>query len=500
MFRFHREIYLDNNATTKVSKKVQKVMSDVLKRNYGNPSSLYKVSHDSLNILNESREIIASSINAEPFEIIFTGSASEANNAVIKSLAEQAYPKKRKILSTPIEHQSVISCLDYLKKKNYEIEYIPVDREGFILLEELEAMIDQHTFLICCMFANNEIGTIQNIKAVSALAKKHKIAVLSDCVQALGKIAVDVKELGVDYASFSAHKIHGPKGVGALYVKRGSELEPFIHGGHQEHGKRAGTESLHNIAGFSEACRLVPEMIKQAEKIKTVKNYFVQELIKLKKDAIINSPELNCLSNTISIVFPGINNAVLMAVLDFYGIAVSAGSACNTQSNEASHVLKAIGITDQHARETIRFSLPVDSSEKISIKKIKYVLEVINNYLHKKTPAIGMISPKQLNEKLLFDENNFIVDVRYWYDRKALKGLPNSYEASIFIKKYLNKIPKDKNIIVVCQVGFDSPMTAYSLKAKGYNNVGFLMFGLIGWRLQNKHLYKKYAGQNITKL
>ncbi|UCE04626.1 MAG: aminotransferase class V-fold PLP-dependent enzyme, partial [bacterium] len=488
---------LDNNATTAVTKNVRKKINNVLKKCYGNPSSLYKIAIDAANELDESRRIIAKTINAEVDEIIFTGCATESNNTILKGLAEIFYPGKKKILSTPIEHPSVISTLEYLKTKGILVEFIPVDSKGVIEFETLEKLIDQDTFLICCMLANNEIGTILDIKKIALLAKKYHALLFSDCVQALAKIPVDVKDLGVNYASFSGHKIHSPKGVGALYVKRGSPYQILVHGGHQESGLRAGTEGLHNIAGFAEACKATAEVLKRSTQILSNKMLLINELKNMKADIKINSPETACLPNTVNITLPGVSNSVLMATLDFYGIAVSAGSACSTPENKPSHVLKAIGLSDEEARETIRISL----SEFTSRKDIKYTIKVMRNFLSGAVLPVNALTPKQLDENLIFGENNYILDVRWRHERKMFKGLPNSHEAPfITFRKYYKQIPKDGNIIVVCQAGYNAPIIAFYLRSKGYRKVSFLMSGLYGWRIANAELYKKIAGQNISQL
>lgn len=498
MPRLRREVYLDNNATTKVNKQVTKKMSYVLKHAYGNASSLYRIARNSAEILEESRMQVAEAINADPREIYFTGSATEANNAILKSVSAHFYPeKKKKIISTPIEHASVMGTLEFLKNQGMAVEYCPVDSSGKVPVDELEAMIDDDTFLICCMFANNEIGTIQDIQEISLRAKEHNALLMSDCVQALGKVNVDIRELGVDYASFSAHKAHGPKGVGVLFATEGCPLSPFIHGGHQESGIRAGTESLHNIAGAGIAFSHVREMLGKSNEVLRIKRYFVEELKRIKSDIIINSPQDECLPNTVSITFPGFDNAVLMAVLDHHGVCVSAGSACNTGENEPSHVLKAIGLSDEEARETIRISLSTQTTE----KDIRYAVRVIKDYVEDSQLPINAITPAQLTENVFLDANTYILDIRFWYDRKMLKGLPNSHEAPfVTIRKYVRQIPRDKNIVIVCQGGYNAPIVGYYLKSKGFKNVSFLLMGLIGWRLYHGELYKEYAGRDIVKL
>ena len=376
-FLFKRQVYLDNNATTYVSKRVQGIMKRVLRYYWGNPSSGYRIGKMSSQIIEKARQQVADAINAHSHEIYFTGCATESNNAVLKTLSNHFYPKKKKIISTPIEHPSIMNTLEFLQTQGIVVQYCPIDSYGFIPIKELETLIDEETFLICCIFANNEIGTIQNIKEVSALAKSRNVLVLSDCVQAFGKVPVDVKEFGVDYATFSAHKLYGPKGVGALYARISSPLEPFIHGGHQEEGMRAGTESVHNIAGFGMACRDVKNLISYSEKTRLLKEQFIKQLKIIKPDIIINSPTEDCLPNTVSVTFPGVNGKELMMMLDFYGIAVSSGSACSSQLNKPSHVLKAIGLSDTATEETLRISLGKETTD----KDIRYTIKVIANYL-----------------------------------------------------------------------------------------------------------------------
>jgi cysteine desulfurase len=499
LIRFNRYVYLDHNATTYVSSRVQRKMNQVLKDHYGNPSSFYGIGRKSAEIVEQARQDVADAIRADPHEIYFTGCATESNNAVLKSVSAHFFPKKKKIISTPIEHPSVLNTLEYLQTQGFVVEYCPVDRQGRVLLAELEKRIDEETFLVCCILANNETGVIQDIPAITKIAKRHDVLVLADCVQALGKIPIDVHEWGIDYASFSAHKLYGPKGIGALYVKQGSPFTPFLHGGHQENGLRAGTESLHNIAGFGAACQDVDKLLADAKRIQALKSQLIQRLKEIKPDCVINSPEAEaeCLPNTLSITFPGVENAALMGMLDYRGVAVSAGSACSTGEDKPSHVLKAIGLSDQAARETIRISLGGSTSE----RDIHYMRQVVQDYVEGRTPYVNMMAPAQLNETILFDEQTYILDVRPPDDRKRFKGLPNSHEVSPFsVEKYLDQLPRDKQILVVCPGGGLSFMIAYYLKAKGFKRVSNLRGGLDGWRKRRNDLYQKYAGQNLTVL
>lgn len=499
LIRFNRHVYLDHNATTPVSIRVQRKMNQVLKYHYGNPSSFYGKGRKSAEIMEQARQQVAHTIHADPHEIYFTGCATESNNAVLKSVSAHFFPKKTKIISTPIEHPSILNTLEYLETQGIAVEYCAVDRQGRVLLDDLEKQMDEETFLLCCMAANNETGVVQDMRAITDIARRHDVLVLSDCVQALGKLPMDVHAWGIDYASFSAHKLYGPKGVGALYVREGSPFTPFLHGGHQEGGLRAGTESLHNIAGFGAACQDVEELLSDAKRLRELKSHLIQRLREIKPDCVINAPEAEgeCLPNTLSITFPGVENAALMGMLDYRGVAVSAGSACSTGEDKPSHVLKAIDLSDQAARETIRISLGHSTSR----RDIRYVAQVVQDYMEGRTPYVNMITPAQLNESILFDERTYVLDVRPDDDRKKHKGLPNAHEVNpLSIEKYLDQLPRDKEILVYCPGGGLSFMISYYLKSKGFKHVSNLRGGLDGWRKRRSDLYQKYAGQNSTAL
>ena len=497
IFRKKRNVYLDHNATTSVSRNVRRKMNSVLKHQYGNPSSLYSMAGSSVEIIDEARQHVADAIHAYSEEVIFTGSATESNNAVLQSLSDHFYPKKKKIISTPIEHSSVINTLEFLKTRGIVVEYCPVDRYGRVILDELKKMIDEETFLICCMLANNEIGTIQDIKEITRIARGYDVLVMADCVQALGKMPIDVKKLGIDYASFSAHKLYGPKGVGALYIRMGSPFEPLIHGGHQEDGLRAGTESIHNIAGFGAACQNINTLLAASEKIRANKNRFIQQIKDICPECLVNSPEEGCVPNTISITFPGINNAGLIALLDYHGIAISGGAACSAHDEKPSHVLKAIGLSDKAAEETVRISLGYETTT----RDIQYTMNVFESCIQDRDLLIDMITSDQLDRDMLFDEQTYILDIRPQFFRKKYKSLPNSHEASFFsLKKYLGQLPKHKHILVVCQHGNLSYIATHYLKSHGFKQVSSLSSGISGWKDYNHEMYEVYAGKNIIEL
>ncbi len=472
-------------------------MTAVLRRQFGNPSSIYQAGRNAAAPIEEAREAVAESINANTGEIIFTSGATEANNHILRVLAKMQPKDKRVILSSPIEHPSVINTLAHLEQNGFIIKFFSVDNKGRVDIDKVEPLIDRETFLICCMLVNNELGTIQDLNAISRIAKTHNLVFFSDCVQALGKIPLDIKALGIDYASFSAHKLHGPKGAGALYVRQGAPFAPFILGGRQEQGRRAGTESVHNIAGFGEACRAVSDLLNRMDGIAQSRNRFLDGLKKIKPDLIVNTPLENATPGTLNITFPGVNNAAFMAVLDLHGICVSAGSACSSAGNEPSHVLKAMGLSDTAAQETIRFSLSAETTQ----KEIDYALRIIREFAEGRMPTVNVLKASHVNRDFLCDDSNYVLDVRFGYERALLKGLPNSHEVSILsFKRYLHLFPKDKNILVVCMGGVDATAIAYRLSDKGYKHVSLLLGGVIAWRMAQSKLYSEMAGSNITKL
>ncbi len=497
MLRLRRRVYLDNNATTEVSVGVRKIMRTVLAECFGNPSSRYRIAREAAEILDQARQNVAEAIGAAPDEIIFTGGASEANNQILKGLLDGLENGRDTVVASPIEHPSVLETLKFLGNQGMRVLFCRVGQDGRVDLEDLSRLIDGRTRLVCCMAANNETGVLQDVAAICRLAHARGALMFADCVQALGKIPLDCHALGLDFASFSAHKIHGPKGVGALFVRTGVTLLPLIHGGHQERGLRAGTEALHNIAGFGRACEAVPATVACSGALSVLRDDLAGALRSALPGAVINTPREFALPNTLSVTLPGFDNGEALAFLDYHGIAASAGSACNTQANEPSHVLMAIGLTEQAARQTLRFSL----GERTSVADIRYVGAVFGDYLRGQGTPVTMINPAQLNEDILRNENLFILDVRNALDRKFLKGLPGSHEAPLLsLKKYLDQIPPRREILVACQGGTDGPIVAYYLRSKGYRHVSFVMGGVVAWKIWQPDLYTRLGGTGIRVL
>lgn len=372
-------VYLDNNATTPLDPSVQEKMSLFLREHYGNPSSLYPIGRAVKEIITEAREVIAKALGAIRTEIFFTGSGSEADNFAIRGILE-AFPEKDEFITSTIEHPAVIETARYLEKKGIKVSYVPVDQYGTIDLDFLKNAITPKTSLISIMHANNEIGTIQSIEAVTKIAREKGVLVHTDAVQSFGKIDVDVKKLGVDLLSISAHKIYGPKGIGALYVRKGTNIKPLIYGGHQEREMRAGTENTIGIVGFGEAVRVLVESgskdKKRIEKLAEQLKKGIEETIPKVK---LNGHEKNRIKGTLSFCFMGLEAEAILLALATKEICVSTGSACAEGTEDVSYVLSAIGLRPEVARTAVRFSLGrFDTEEDVQVV-LKELPEIVKN-------------------------------------------------------------------------------------------------------------------------
>jgi len=350
-------IYLDNNATTPIDPKVSEKMSQFLKEHFGNPSSLYPIGREVKEIITKARETIATALGVSRTEIIFTGSGTEADNFALFGVLD-AFPEKNEIITSSIEHPAVLETANYLEKKDVKVTYVPVDQYGIIDLDFLKSSITPKTALISIMHANNELGTIQPIEAISKIAREKGVILHTDAVQSFGKIDFKVRNLGVDLLSISAHKIYGPKGIGALYIRKGTNIKPFIHGGHQERLMRAGTENTAGIVGFGEAVRVLMEQGKKdKERIdklaKRLKEGIEARIPKVK----FNGHPENRIKGTLNFSFLGLEAEAILLALATKEIYVSTGSACSEGSEEVSHVLQAIGLKPEIARTSVRISL-----------------------------------------------------------------------------------------------------------------------------------------------
>lgn len=353
-----RQVYLDYSATTPVKKEVLEEMLPYFTEKFGNPSSLYGIGLNAKSDLSQARAKVAKLIGADEREIYFTSCGTEADNWAVIGTARAKKSKGNHIITTKIEHHALLHSCEYLEKEGFEVTYLDVDSKGRISLEELEKAITDKTILISIMFANNEVGTIQPIKEISAIAKKHGIWFHTDAVQALGNVPINVHELGIDMMSMSAHKIYGPKGIGALYVKKGIVIPSFMNGGAQENKRRAGTENMAGIMGFAKAAELAGQNLEEhIARITELRNYFAKEITSRIEDVDVNGDMEHRLPGNINITFNYAEGEALLLYMDARGIAASTGSACSSASFTPSHVLRALGLPLEKIYSSIRFTV-----------------------------------------------------------------------------------------------------------------------------------------------
>lgn len=349
--------YFDNSATTRIKEEILTEMFPFLSREYGNPSSLYSIGRKSKRAIEEARKRVASLINCNSEEIYFTSCGSESDNTALKGIAYANSNKGKHIITSKIEHPAILHSCQNLEKKGFEVTYLDVDKNGFVNLQTLENSIRQDTILISVMFANNEIGTIEPIQEIAKIAHKNGIIFHTDAVQACGNIPIDVQKMDIDMLSLSGHKIYAPKGIGALYVKKGIEFERFMDGGHQEKNKRSGTENVAEIVALGKACQIAEKNMEQYQnKLKLLRDYCLEKMKKSFSNIHINGTMEKRLPGNINISFEGQDATELLYKLDEMGICASGGSACSSGDNSPSHVLTAIGLPSELAKGAIRFT------------------------------------------------------------------------------------------------------------------------------------------------
>lgn len=352
-----KTIYLDNNATTSVAPEVIEEMLPYLKELYGNPSSMHTFGGQLYKEIEAAREKVAQLIGAEPEEIIFTSCGTESDNTAIMSAAE-SLPAKRHIITTRVEHPAVRNFCKHLSRKGYRITFLPVNNQGQLNMDDLLKALDDDTALVTIMYANNEVGNIYPIAEVAEILRERRILFHTDAVQAVGKIPLNLRKLPVDMLSLSGHKLHAPKGVGALYVRKGTRFHPFIIGGHQENGRRAGTENVASIIGLGKACELAMSTLDEEVKyLAKLRDKLETSLMKSCPDTRINGDAGSRLPNTTNISFEYVEGEAILLRLNEYGICASSGSACTSGSLEPSHVLRAMGVPFTAIHGSIRFSL-----------------------------------------------------------------------------------------------------------------------------------------------
>jgi cysteine desulfurase len=382
-------IYLDHNATTPVDPAVSEKMAWFLREHFGNPSSLYPIGRRVKELMNEARERVAGALGVDRGEIFFTGSGTESDNFAIFGTFDAA-PEKNEFVTSAIEHPAVLEAAKSLEKKGLKVTYLPVDEYGTASLDHLRSALTPKTGLVSVMHANNEIGTIQPIADIVQICREREVPVHADAVQSFGKIDVNARKLGVDLLTVSAHKIYGPKGIGALYIRRGAKICPFLHGGRQERGLRAGTENTAGIIGFGEAVRVLEDKgRKERARIEKLADALKKGIEDRIPSAKFNGHPENRIRSTLNFAFPGLEAEAILLALATKEIYVSTGSACSEESEEVSHVLQAIGLRPEIARSAIRMSLGRSNSEEDIAVVLRELPEII-----KKLRAITAFHPE----------------------------------------------------------------------------------------------------------
>lgn len=367
---------MDNNATTPLSENARRSMRATIEL-FGNASSMHHEGRLAHKAVEKARENVAVLVGAEPSEIVFNSGGSEANNTVFNILAEGEFGAKNEVIVSAIEHPSVLSPARKLAHKSWKVREIPVDKKGKVRMDELKKALNEKTALVSVMFANNEIGTVQDIAEIVALAKKFGALIHTDAVQVIGKIAVDVKSLGVDYLTISAHKMYGPKGAGALFVRKGAPFLPLIVGGHQEGGRRAGTDSTLGVVGFGLAAKLAKNTMEKYRRVARLRDELERRILDKIPCVVTNGD--GSLPNTLNVSFAGAEGESILLALDNVGVAVSTGSACASGDGKPSHVLMAIEADPELAHGSIRFSFGLNNDE----KDVDYVMSVLPEIVQK---------------------------------------------------------------------------------------------------------------------
>ncbi|MGL5869524.1 cysteine desulfurase NifS [Clostridium chrysemydis] len=369
-----KHVYMDHAATTYVKPEVLEEMMPYFTGKFGNPSSFYSISREVQEGVMKARSRVSKAINCKENEIYFTGGGSEADNWAIKGIASAYKNKGNHIITTKVEHHAVLHTCAYLEKNGFEVTYLDVDSEGFVKLEDLKNAITDKTILVSIMFANNEIGTIQPVKEIGAICREKKVLFHTDAVQAVGHIPVDVEEMNIDLLSMAGHKFYGPKGVGALYVRKGIRIHNLIHGGAQERNRRAGTENTASIVGMAKALEIATENLEEHNiKLRSLRDKLIDGLLKIPYTRLNGPRGEKRLPGNVNVSFEFIEGESILLSLDFEGICASSGSACTSGSLDPSHVLLSIGLPHEKAHGSLRLSLGDENTE----EEVDYVLETV---------------------------------------------------------------------------------------------------------------------------
>lgn len=478
MIAWVRKVYLDHNASSPVARPVRAAMCRALKAMHGNASSLHTQGRVARGLIEQARQSVAGLLECPPERVIFNSGGTEGNNTVIKGVFGAA--GRGHIVTSKIEHESVIGACAQVKALGGDVTFLTAGRDGLIDPAQVRAAIRSDTLLISIMHGNNETGAIQPVREIGAHARAAGIPFHIDAVQTFGKIRTAVDELQCEYLTVTAHKMNGPKGVGAMYWRGNGKWNPLVYGGDQERKMRAGTEGVHQIAGFGAAVEYVRhDMEREYARLGRLREMFAEGLRRVRTDVRFNeAPAGHQLPGSLNVTFPGVEGIRLLAGLDCYEVCVSIGSACTADRIEPSHVLLGMGIAEADALSTIRFSM----GRTTTAADIRYVLAVLRKVLKGDPAGFTYLDPQHLTLARIRSEDTFIIDLRFPYERIQSPSVPGAQEwIPFFFDRYIRRIPRDKEVILMCGTGVFSFTAGYRLARAGHPRVRVVYGGYAAW-------------------
>jgi cysteine desulfurase len=454
-------------------------MERVLKKIPGNASSLHTHGRTARGLVDQARRSVATLLGCGPDRVIFTSGGTEGNNAVIKGVFAES--GKGHLITSKIEHESVLGASEQVEKMGGAVTYLPAGRDGLVRVEDVKAAIRPETILVSIMHGNNETGAVQPIEEIGQICQQRRIPFHTDAVQTYGKIPTRVDDLGCEFLTLTAHKINGPKGAGALYWRGDAKWNPLVYGGDQEQKLRAGTEGVHQIIGLGAAADLARgRMEQELGRLWELRRHLLQGMRKIVPDIQVNeAPPGRQLPGTINLTFPGKEGLRILAGLDCYEISVSIGSACTADRIEPSHVLLGMGLSEKEALSSIRISMGTTTKP----ADVRYLLAVLREILKGDPAGFSYLDPQHLSEERIRSEKTFLIDLRFPYERMLSPTIPGAKEWShIYFERYLKQIPWDKEVIMMCGTGIFSFSAGYRLARAGHPAVRVVYGGYAAWR------------------